>query len=186
VVAKKCASLSLEDYRKAILKANGSFPSDMSGTVDVLVEGGKANPGPPIGPVLGPTPVDVQAVVSKINEVTASYDGTKVPVKVIYQDDGSFEIEVGSPPTAALIKKVVGIEKGSGVQKRKFVGDITIQQIKKIAEQKLPNLLSYEVKNAAKEIAGTCVALGVTIDGRNAREFKEQVDSGVYDEVLGN
>ena len=160
------------------------FRQGMSGTVDVLVEGGRANPGPPIGPVLGPTPVDVQAVVSKINEVTAAYDGTQVPVKIVYEDDGSFELEVGSPPTAALIKKELGIEKGSGYAKRSFVADISVEQIKKIANQKLPGLLSYDVKNAAKEVAGTCVALGITIDGKNPRDFKEKVDSGTYDDIL--
>ena len=160
------------------------FRQDMAGTVNVLVEGGRANPGPPIGPVLGPTPVDVQAVVSKINEVTAAYDGIQVPVKIVYEDDGSFELEVGSPPTAALIKKEIGIEKGSGYSKKSFVGDISVEQMKRIAAQKLPGLLSYDLKNATKEISGTCVALGVTIDGKNPRDFKEKVDSGVYDDIL--
>ena len=147
------------------------FRQGMSGTVDVLVEGGRANPGPPIGPVLGPTPVDVQAVVSKINEVTAAFDGTQVPVKIVYEDDGSFELEVGSPPTAALIKKELGIEKGSGYAKRSFVADISVEQIKKIAIQKLPGLLSYDVKNAAKEVKSG-LECGITF--KNFLDFKEK------------
>ena len=64
------------------------------------------------------------------------------------------------------------------------MGDISVEQIKKIAAQKLPGLLSYDIKNAAKEVSGTCVALGITIDGKNARDFKERVDSGAYDDIL--
>ena len=75
----------------------------MAGTIEVLVPGGQANPGPPLGPELGPTPVDVQDVVNRINEQTEAFDGMEVPVTVEYEDDGSFSIEVGVPPTAELI-----------------------------------------------------------------------------------
>jgi len=156
----------------------------MAGTIEVLVPGGQATPGPPLGPELGPTPVDVQAVVNEINDRTAAFDGTEVPVTVEYDDDGSFSIEVGVPPTAALIKDEAGFETGSGRPESDFVADLSVDQVKKIAEQKLPDLLSYDVKNAAKEVAGTCVSLGVTIEGDNARTFKEKVDAGDYDDVL--
>lgn len=156
----------------------------MAGTIDVLVPGGQANPGPPLGPELGPTPVDVQAVVNEINDRTSAFDGTEVPVTVTYEDDGAFEIEVGVPPTAALVKDVAGFETGSGRPERDFVADLSINQVRQIAEQKLPDLLAYDVKGAAKEVAGTCVSLGVTIEGDNAREFKQKVDDGEYDEQL--
>ena len=156
----------------------------MAETIEVLVPGGEANPGPPLGPELGPTPVDVQAVVDQINEETAAFDGTEVPVTVTYEEDGSFEIEVGVPPTAALIKDVAGFETGSGRPQAEFVADLSVEQVRQIAEQKLPDLLAYDVKNAAKEIAGTCVSLGVTIEGDDAREFKRKVDAGEYDDVL--
>lgn len=156
----------------------------MAGTIEVLVPGGEATPGPPLGPELGPTPVDVQAVVNEINDRTAAFDGTEVPVTVDYEDDGAFSVEVGVPPTAALIKDEAGFETGSGRPESDFVADLTVEQVKRIAEQKLPDLLSYDVKNAAKEVAGTCVSLGVTIDGNDAREFDERVDAGEYDDVL--
>ncbi|MFB6169776.1 MAG: 50S ribosomal protein L11 [Haloarculaceae archaeon] len=156
----------------------------MAGTIEVLVPGGQANPGPPLGPELGPTPVDVQAVVQEINDQTAAFDGTEVPVTVTYEDDGSFEIEVGVPPTAALIKDEAGFETGSGEPQKEFVADISVEQLKKIAEQKLPDLLAYDVKNASKEVAGTCVSLGVTIEGEDARTFKQKVDAGEFDDVL--
>jgi large subunit ribosomal protein L11 len=156
----------------------------MAGTIEVLVPGGQANPGPPLGPELGPTPVDVQAVVQEINDQTAAFDGTEVPVTVEYEDDGSFTIDVGVPPTAALIKDEAGFETGSGRPQAEFVADLSIDQVKTIAEQKLPDLLAYDVKSGVKEVAGTCVSLGVTIEGDDAREFKRKVDDGEYDDVL--
>ncbi|WP_096389071.1 50S ribosomal protein L11 [Halopenitus persicus] len=156
----------------------------MAGTIEVLVPGGQANPGPPLGPELGPTPVDVQDVVSEINEETAAFDGMEVPVTVEYEDDGSFSIEVGVPPTAELIKDEAGFDTGSGEPQSEFVADLSVEQVKTIAEQKSSDLLAYDTKNAAKEIGGTCASLGVTIDGENARTFDDRVDAGDYDDVL--
>ncbi|MCL7416681.1 MAG: 50S ribosomal protein L11 [Halalkalicoccus sp.] len=154
----------------------------MAGTIEALVPGGEATPGPPLGPELGPTPVDVQAVVQEINDQTEAFDGTEVPVTITYEDDGSFEIDVGVPPTAALIKDEAGFETGSGEPQKDFVADLSIEQVKQIAEQKLPDLLAYDLKGAAKEVVGTCTSLGVTIEGENPREFKERLDSGEYDD----
>ena len=157
----------------------------MAETIEVLVAGGQADPGPPLGPELGPTPVDVQAVVQEINDQTAAFDGTEVPVTIEYEDDGSFSIEVGVPPTAALVKDEAGFETGSGEPQEDFVADLSIEQLKTIAEQKKPDLLAYDTRNAAKEVAGTCASLGVTIEGEDARTFKQRVEDGDYDEVLG-
>jgi len=154
----------------------------MAGTIEVLVPGGQADPGPPLGPELGPTPVDVQAVVQEINDQTAAFDGTEVPVTVDYEDDGSFTVDVGVPPTAALIKDEAGFETGSGEPQEEFVADLSVEQVKTIAEQKHPDLLSYDLKNAAKEVVGTCTSLGVTIEGNDPREFKQRLDDGEYDD----
>ena len=156
----------------------------MAGTIEALVPGGQATPGPPLGPELGPTPVDVQDVVSQINDETAAFDGMEVPVTVEYDDDGSFTIEVGVPPTAELIKDEAGFETGSGEPQEDFVADMSIEQVKKVAEQKSSDLLAYDVKNAAKEVGGTCASLGVTVDGEDARTFDDRVDAGDYDDVL--
>jgi len=156
----------------------------MAETIEVLVPGGQADPGPPLGPELGPTPVDVQAVVGEINDQTAAFDGTEVPVTIEYEEDGSFTIEVGVPPTAELIKDEAGFETGSGEPHEEFVADLSVEQITQIAEQKHPDLLSYDLENAAKEVVGTCVTLGVTIDGENPREFKQRIDDGEYDDVF--
>ena len=154
----------------------------MADTIEVLVPGGQVDPGPPLGPELGPTPVDVQAVVQEINDQTEAFDGTEVPVTITYEEDGSFEIEVGVPPTAELVKDEAGFDTGSGEPHEDFVADLSVEQIKQIAEQKRPDLLSYDLKNAAKEVVGTCVTLGVTIEGNDPREFKERIDEGEYDD----
>jgi len=154
----------------------------MAGTIEVLVPGGQANPGPPLGPELGPTPVDVQAVVQDINDQTEAFDGTEVPVTVDYDDDGSFTIEVGVPPTAELVKDEAGFDTGSGEPHEEFVANLTVDQVMQIAEQKQSDLLAYDLKNAAKEVVGTCTSLGVTIEGNDPREFKERIDEGEYDD----
>ena len=156
----------------------------MAGTIEALVPGGEATPGPPLGPELGPTPVDVQEVVSRINEETDAFDGMEVPVTVEYDDDGSFSIDVGVTPTAEMIKDEAGFETGSGEPQEDFVADMTVEQVKTVAEQKSTDLLSYDTKNAAKEVGGTCASLGVTIDGEDARTFDDRVDAGEYDDVL--
>ncbi len=98
----------------------------MAGTIEVLVPGGKANPGPPLGPELGPTPVDVQDVVNDINDQTAAFDGMEVPVTVEYDDDGSFSIEVGVPPTAALIKDEVDSTPAAASPRRTSSLDLSV------------------------------------------------------------
>ncbi|WP_254271672.1 50S ribosomal protein L11 [Haloarcula marina] len=156
----------------------------MAGTIEVLVPGGQANPGPPLGPELGPTPVDVQAVVQEINDRTEAFDGTEVPVTIEYEDDGSFSIDVGVPPTAELVKDEAGFDTGSGEPHEEFVADLSVDQVIQIAEQKQSDLLAYDLKNAAKEVVGTCTSLGVTIEGNNPREFKERIDDGEYDDLF--
>ena len=156
----------------------------MAGTIEVLIPGGEANPGPPLGPELGPTPVDVQDVVQTINDETDAFDGMEVPVTVEYEDTGDFLISVGVPPTAELIKDEAGFESGSGEPQENFVANMSVDQVQKIAEQKSSDLLSYDTFNAAKEVVGTCTSLGVTIDGNNPREFKSRMEDGEYDDIL--
>lgn len=155
----------------------------MAETIELLVEGGNASPGPPLGPALGPTEINIQEVVEAINAETSDFEGTEVPVTVTV-DDGNFEIEVGLPPSSALIKDELGIETGSGRPQAEFVGDLSAEQLKKVAEMKSKDLLSYDTKNAAKEIAGTCVSLGITIEGEDPRRFAGRIDEGEFDDVF--
>mgnify|MGYP006286527103 FL=1 len=155
----------------------------MAETIELLVEGGEATAGPPLGPALGPTEIDVGEVVGAINEETADFEGTEVPVTVTIKD-GEYEIEVGLPPTSALIKDELEFDTGSGRPQAEFVADMSAEQLKKVAEMKADDLLSYDTKNAAKEIAGSCVCLGVMIEGENPREAARRIDEGEFDDVL--
>jgi large subunit ribosomal protein L11 len=151
--------------------------------VESLVEGGKASPGPPLGPALGPLGVNISAVVAAINEKTKDFAGMKVPVKVIVDPKTkAFEIEVGTPPTSALIIKELGIEKGSSDAKASIVGNLSIEQAIKIARMKRDGMLAADLKAATKEVLGTCVSMGVTVEGKPAKEVQREIDEGKYDD----
>jgi large subunit ribosomal protein L11 len=155
----------------------------MAETIELLVEGGEATAGPPLGPALGPTDINVGEVVGAINEETDDFEGTEVPVTVTIED-GEYEIDVGLPPTSALIKDELGFDTGSGRPQAEFVADMSAEELKKVADMKADDLLSYDTKNAAKEIAGSCVCLGVKIEGEDPREAARRIDDGEFDDVL--
>lgn len=153
--------------------------------VEAMVEGGKASGGPPIGPALGPTGVNIFQVVTKINEVTEPFAGLKVPVKIIVNpNDKSFEIEVGTPPSSALIMKEVGASKGSGEPNTKIIGNLTIDQLKNVAKGKASDLSAQTMKTAVMIISGTCAQMGVTVEGKPAKTFQAEVREGIWDAQL--
>jgi large subunit ribosomal protein L11 len=153
--------------------------------IEAIVNGGQANAGPPLGPSLGPLGVNIVAIVNKINEVTKAYAGMKVPVKIaVDTEDKTFEITVGTPTASALIVAELKIEKGSGTPNSVKVGDLTMEQIVKIAQIKGPQLLAPTTKKAAKELLGTCVSMGVTVEGKDPREIQKEIDEGNYDKLF--
>jgi large subunit ribosomal protein L11 len=154
-------------------------------TVEILIEGGKATPGPPLGPAIGPLGINMMQVVEQINEKTSDFDGMKVPVKVIV-DIGTkaFEIEVGTPPTTALIKDELNIEKGSQDPGLDKVADLSIEQALKVARMKFSALLSNDYKMATKEVVGTCVSMGLTVEGKDPKTVQKEIDEGIYDDKL--
>ena len=156
----------------------------MVDTVEALVDGGKASAGPPLGPALGPKGVNIGAIVAAINDKTKAFAGMKVPVKILIKDDKSFEIKVGTPPMSALIKGELGLQSGSGNARTTKVGNLTVEQAKKVAAQKQDDLLGATVKARVMEVAGNCVSLGVTIDGKDAKVFQADVRAGLYDDQL--
>ncbi len=124
-------------------------------------------------------------IVNKINEVTKAYAGMKVPVKVVVDvEDKSFEVDVGTPTTSALIVKELGIEKGSGTPKTTKVGDLAPEGIVKIAQMKRTDSYARTLKSAIKEVAGACVSMGVTIGSKDPKEFIKELDTGAYDSIL--
>ena len=154
----------------------------MANVVEALIPGGKASAGPPLGPALGPLGVNVAQVVAKINEQTKDLNGMQVPVKIKVKSRTEFEIEVGTPPTSALILKETGAEKGTG--DKTTVGNLTMEQVLRIANIKRRGLLSKTLKNAAREVIGTAGSVGATIEGMPSKEAQAAVASGKYDEIL--
>ena len=153
--------------------------------VELLVSGGQATAGPPLGPALGPLGINTMVVVTKINELTKDYAGMKVPVKVeVDPETKEFEVIVGTPTTPALIIKTLKAEKGSGAPNTEKVGDLTIEEVIRISGLKRSEFLAGTVKAAAKEILGTCVSVGVTVEGKDPREVQVEIDEGKYDELF--
>ncbi|MFB6212954.1 MAG: 50S ribosomal protein L11 [Candidatus Nanohaloarchaea archaeon] len=155
-------------------------------TIELLVEGGQASAGPPLGPSLAPVQgIDVGEIVNAINEATADFEGMEVPVEVIVDEEsGKFEIEVGKPPAAALIKDELGIESGSGEPNRNKVTDMEFSTACKIARMKASDLNAMELRGAVKEILGSAQSMGVTVDGKDAYDVLQEIDSGKYDQQL--
>jgi large subunit ribosomal protein L11 len=154
-------------------------------TIDALVNGGQATAGPPLGPALGPLGVNVLAIVNKINELTKDFAGMKVPVKIIVDPETKqFEVTMGTPTTSALIVSELKIEKGSGKPNVDKVGNLTMAQVVNLAKKKRSELLAKNLKLAAKEILGSCVSMGVTIEGKDPREVQREVDEGKHDSLF--
>ncbi|MBN2126856.1 MAG: 50S ribosomal protein L11 [Candidatus Diapherotrites archaeon] len=150
--------------------------------ISAMVEGGKATAGAPLGPALGPLGVNIGEVIKQINDKTKSFNGMKVPVKVIVDSKTkSFEISVGSPPTSALIKGELKAQKGSGKPNLEMIGNLSMEQVKKLSEMKAEGLASTDLKKSAREIIGTCNSMGVTIEGLPAKEAQKKFAAGEYD-----
>jgi large subunit ribosomal protein L11 len=154
----------------------------MPETIEALVDAGKASAGPPLGPALGPLGVNIGAIVNEINQKTKNFEGMKVPVKVIVDEKTKeFEITVGTPPTSALILKELGIEKG-GQTSGESPGNMTIEQVIKVAESKGDTLSGRQLKDKALEVVGTCVSMVITVEDLPAKEFAKLIKDGTYDE----
>jgi len=153
--------------------------------VEVLINGGEATAGPPLGPALGPMGVNVLMIVNKINELTKAYSGMKVPVKVIVDvETKAFEVEIGTPTTSALIVKELGIEKGSATTKTQKAGNMTIDQALRIAQMKISGSYSKSLKSCVKEVLGTCVSMGVTVEGKEPKEIIDAIERGIHDQLF--
>ncbi len=146
--------------------------------INVLVEGGKASAGPPLGPALGQAGVNVGQVVAEINKSTKQFEGIRVPVKVIIDvSTKTFRVEIGKPPVSALILKEIKAQRGAKIKDEK-VGNITLEQMKKIVEIKNDQIYGLDLKAKIKQIAGTCKSMGVTCEGMDPKEFIKKIDNG--------
>ncbi len=155
----------------------------MAQTIETVVDGGKVAAGP-LGPTLGPTGANIGKVVVKLNEATKAYAGMKVPVKIIIDDKKEVTVEVGTPPVSQLVLMKSKIEKGSGTPNKATVGNLTIKQAKEIVEMKGKDLLGATLKAKVKEVVGTCSSMGVTVEGRVAKEMSKAIAAGEFDAQL--
>ena len=153
--------------------------------IKLLVEGGSMKPGPALSQKLGPIGINISKVIEKVNEATKDFKGLKVPVELdVEASTKEFEVSVFSPPVSELIKKELGIEKASGMQKKVQVANASIEQIISVAKTKLPNLLCKNLKTAVKTVVGSCVSLGILVENKPASEVEQEIDEGKYDKEI--
>jgi len=153
--------------------------------VKFMVDGGQMQPGPTIAQQLGPIGMNLGKVISSVNEATKGFAGMKVPVEIdVNPKTKEFKINVFSPPVAELIKKELGMEKGSGNPNSIKVGNIAFERLVAIAQTKMPNLLAKDLRASVKLVVGTCVSLGVLIDNKEAKEIEIEINAGRYDKEI--
>lgn len=133
--------------------------------VKLQIAAGKATPAPPVGSTLGPYGINMMEFIKSYNERTAAQAGSIVPVEITIFEDRSFTFITKTSPACDLIKKAAGIEKGSGIPNKTKVGKLTSDQVRSIAETKMPDLNANDIEAAMKIIAGTARSMGVTIEG---------------------
>ena len=157
----------------------------MAEKLEVLVDGGKATPGAPLGPALGPLGVNIVEIIKAINDKTKAFEGMKVPVTLLVDTKTkAYTITVGTPPTSALITKELGIEKGSGDAGKTRVGNLSLAQAIKVANMKADVMQAKDLKARVLEVVGTCVSKGETVEGQPAKETAREIKAGRYDAKL--
>jgi len=153
--------------------------------IKILTEGGEMKPGPALSQKLGPAGVPLSKVIQEVNEATKDFKGMKVPVELdVNLSTKDFSIKVFSPPVSELLKKEIGIEKGSSTQKKIKVANASIEQIISVAKTKFPNLLSKNLKAAVKTVLGSCVSLGILVESKNPQEVTLEIEQGKYNSEI--
>ena len=142
--------------------------------IKLQIQAGKATPAPPVGTVLGPAGINLQEFCTKYNEATRDKMGDIIPVEISIYEDRTFDFVLKTPPTAALILKAAGISKGSAKGANQIVATLSKDDIKKIAEIKMPDLNAYDLDSAIKIVAGTARNMGIAVKGLNDAELEEQ------------
>ena len=151
--------------------------------IKLQIEAGKATPAPPVGTVLGPAGINLQEFCSKFNEATREKMGDVVPCEITLYDDRSFDFVLKTPPAAFLLKKAAGISKAGSKGANQIIATISKEDLRKIAETKLPDLNAYDVDNAMAIIAGTARNMGIAIKGYNDKELAEQAAEAAKEEA---
>ncbi|MBW6442453.1 50S ribosomal protein L11 [Patescibacteria group bacterium] len=153
--------------------------------IKILAEGGEMKPGPALSQKLGPAGIPLNEVIKKVNEATKSFQGMKVPVVLdVNPSTKEFSVEVFSPPISELLKKELGVDKGSGSQKKFKCANASIEQIISVAKTKFPNLLCKDLKAAVKITLGSCLSLGILVESKSPVEVISEVEEGLYDSEI--
>jgi len=139
--------------------------SKVTGYIKLQIPAGKATPAPPVGPALGQHGVNIMQFTKEFNERTKNDVGLVIPVVITVFADRSFSFITKTPPAPVLIKKALGLDKASGVPNKTKVGKLTQDQVRKIAEQKMPDLNAANVDSAMRMIAGTARSMGIEVEG---------------------
>ena len=136
----------------------------IAGFIKLQIPGGKANPSPPVGPALGQKGVNIMEFCKQFNARTSDKDGLIIPVVITVYSDKSFTFITKPPPAAVLLKKLAKVEKGSPESNRNKVGKVSKEQLKEIAELKMPDLNAFDIDHAMSMIAGTARSMGLTVE----------------------
>ena len=151
--------------------------------IKLQIQAGKATPAPPVGTVLGPAGINLQEFCTRYNDATREKMGDIVPVEISIYEDRTFDFVLKTPPTASLILKAAGIEKGSTKGANQIVATLTKDEIRKIAEIKMPDLNAYDIESAVKIVAGTARNMGIAVKGLNDAELAEQGKEAAKEEA---
>lgn len=153
--------------------------------IEMMIEGGKATAVPAISQKLGPLKINIQQVLQDVNKKTASLEGMQVPVKLaVDTKTKEYKIEIGTPPTTELIKKELGLQKGSGTPDKQKIANISIEQCIKISKMKMDSMFTDNLKSALKSVTGSCNSLGILIEGKTSDQIKKEIDSGMYNNEI--
>jgi large subunit ribosomal protein L11 len=153
--------------------------------VKALVTGGSASGGPPIGPAVGPTGINIKDVVDEVNAKTMVFKGLTVPVRIECDPETKqFEIFVETPSTASLLLKELGAEKGSPTNLEQRIGNLTLEQVMNVARAKKEIYMDRTFKKSVKSVLGTALSIGATVEGEDPRIIQKKIDEGAYDERI--
>lgn len=153
--------------------------------IKLLVEGGEMKPGPALSQKIGPLGLNLGKIISDVNKATSNFKGIKVPVILdIDTRTKNFTVKTLTPPTSELLKKELALEKGSQMPNKIKVANVAIETIIKVAKIKHQDMLTENFKAAVKSVLGSCVSLGILVESKDPKEVIEEVDKGIYDELI--
>lgn len=153
--------------------------------IKLIVDGGDMKPGPAVAQQIGPLGINMGKVIGDVNTATSGFKGTKVPIEIdVDSKTKNYKIKVFTPPMSELIKKELGLDKGSGAAGAFKVGNIALERLIEVAKMKSSGLLAKDLKRSVKLAVGTCVSLGVLVDNKLAKDIEKDIDAGVYDREI--